>query len=163
MGPLLKVGSWAVGLWVFGKVLDRLGGPSDGQGTSRDLPPGSLTNYFNPGVADWFPWSAAPDVAPTEKGVYLMRSLRRGPEPVVYIGRAANHGGIRQRLMQYRSPGHSNSTSIRIRDLCQRDGFIEVGWIVAPNPAVLEAELLDRFKQANGELPLWNKLQPRLP
>src|SRR5437870_5447990 len=76
------------------------------------------------------------EAAPTEPGVYCIRctaevfSFNKGQSDILYIGSAANRGGIRTRLRQYLHPGHAQRTNLRMLARCGESDDYQVAFTV---------------------------------
>jgi hypothetical protein len=126
------------------------------------------------GFERWRPFSRAGEytllsAAPSAPGVYCMRSIRqnfvrkkRGSD-ILYIGSAANRGGLRGRLRQYLHPGHRQPTNLRMLARCGDSDEFEIAFTVTTTSDAakrLEADLLRAFLADHGELPPENRSLP---
>jgi hypothetical protein len=108
--------------------------------------------------------------APNAPGVYCIRSttelfsFTHGQSDILYIGSAANRGGIRNRLRQYLHPGHAQPTNKRMLARCGEVDCYEIAFTATSTPQgakALESELLIAFVAEHGERPPENKNVPR--
>lgn len=120
------------------------------------------------GFGGWFPFSHATERdllarLPKERGVYAILlkdhvARRHGSSDVAYIGRAANQGGLRQRIRQYFHPGHENWTSLAMKArISDPDAGLRLGFFVTDDAKQLESELLLQFETEHGQLPSFNR------
>lgn len=125
------------------------------------------------GFGEWCQWlrfalearEEALAQVPHLPGVYVVRYCRmfgrfKGESDIVYIGSGKGTGGLKARLKQYFSPGHRQSTNIRIRNLLGESSEFEFSirrTATSDDARALEVELLKRYLQDHKELPPGNR------
>ncbi|HUY13543.1 MAG TPA: hypothetical protein VMX16_07930 [Terriglobia bacterium] len=98
---------------------------------------------------------------PTLPGVFAIRRetsfpCARGTSDLIYIGSATNENGLRTRIGQIFTPGPTQSTNRRLRDLVGKTEAYNVSWLETDSKArakQLKSELLEQYEKEHGELP----------
>jgi hypothetical protein len=122
------------------------------------------------GFGAWHPFNKKSKAAlisalPAKHGTYAIRCSKdygrsRGVSDILYFGSAANHGGLKNRIRQYFSPGPTQTTNIRILALVGDCSDFQIAF--RPAESVQDAKtheslLLHLYEQDHGELPPQNR------
>ena len=98
---------------------------------------------------------------PNNPGVYAIRCCRDftrrvGTSDILYFGKGTNQNGLKHRIRQYFSPGHSQRTNLRLVALIGDSADYELAYVATSSMAAavaLEATLLELYEADHGELP----------
>jgi hypothetical protein len=97
---------------------------------------------------------------PNEIGVYVFRKSGaqffgrlKGDSDILYIGSTTK--GLRNRLLQYLTPGPSQWTNIRLNEYANRNP-VEFSFLANDEPKSFEYELLIKYMSEHEELPPLN-------
>ena len=113
------------------------------------------------GFTEWFPLKTLMHSnLPADKGsviVIVDKELSGKPESdILYIGRTKKPV---KKIMGGYLAGYGGKNSKKINQMLFDEGYIEkaaIGWILTDKPRIMQEELLAKFKEAHGELPVWN-------
>jgi len=113
------------------------------------------------GFAEWFPLKTLTHAnLPLDKGsviVIVDKELSGKPESdILYIGRTKKP--VKRILGGYLA-GYGGKNTKKINQMLFDEGYIEraaIGWILTDKPRIMQEELLVKFKEEHGELPIWN-------
>ncbi len=118
------------------------------------------------GFGGWTPFTKAGKAAliatlPNKPGVYAIRCCRDftrrvGTSDILYFGKGTNQDGLKHRIRQYFSPGHSQRTNLRLLALIGDTADYELAFVATPSTSVAvaqEAMLLELYEAGHGELP----------
>ena len=128
------------------------------------------TDLYAHGFGGWTPFTKVSKTAliamlPKKPGVYAIRCCRDftrrvGISDILYFGKGTNQDGLKHRIRQYFSPGHSQRTNLRLLALIGDTSDYELAFVATPSASVavgLEAILLELYEADHGELPPENK------
>ncbi len=97
---------------------------------------------------------------PQDKSVVIAiidQELSGKPESdILYIGRTKKP--LKKVLGGYLA-GYGGKNTKKINQILFEEGYIEktsISWIPSEKPRIMQEELLAKFKEAHGELPIWN-------
>jgi hypothetical protein len=118
-------------------------------------------NLTETGFSEWFPLKTLTfSNLPQDKGsviVIVDKDLSGKPESdILYIGRTKKTA---KRIMGGYLAGCGGKNTKKINKLLFDEGYIEkaaVSWVLTDKPRIMQKELLVKFKEAHGELPIWN-------
>jgi hypothetical protein len=113
------------------------------------------------GFAEWFPLKTLTHSnLPSDKGsviVIVDKELSGKPESdILYIGRTKKP--VKRILGGYLA-GYGGKNTKKINQVLFDEGYIEraaISWIITEKPRIMQEELLAKFKEEHGELPVWN-------
>jgi excinuclease UvrABC nuclease subunit len=128
------------------------------------------TDLGTHGFGGWMPFSKVGKSSliaslPAKPGVYVLRcstdfARKIGASDILYFGKGTNENGIKNRIRQYFSPGHSQRTNLRLLALIGDCNDYELAFVTTESghEAIgLEAKLIDLYEADHGELPPENK------
>jgi hypothetical protein len=97
---------------------------------------------------------------PQDKSVVLVivdQELSGKPESdILYIGRTKKP--LKKMLGGYLA-GYGGKNTKKINQMLFDEGYIEktsISWVITEKPRIMQEELLAKFKEDHGELPIWN-------
>ncbi len=97
---------------------------------------------------------------PQDKSVVIViidQELSGKPESdILYIGRTKKP--LKKVLGGYLA-GYGGKNTKKINKMLFDEGYIEktsISWIITEKPRIMQEELLAKFKEDHGELPIWN-------
>ena len=113
------------------------------------------------GFSEWFPLKTLTlSNLPSDKGsviVIVDKELSGKPESdILYIGRTKKP--VKRILGGYLA-GYGGKNTKKINQMLFDEGYIEkaaISWILTDKPRIMQEELLAKFKEDHGELPIWN-------
>ena len=113
------------------------------------------------GFSEWFPLKTITQSnLPSDKSsviIIVNKELSGKPETdILYIGRTKKP--VKRILGGYLA-GYGGKNSKKINQMLFDEGYIEkaaIGWISTDKPRIMQEELLAKFKEEHGELPIWN-------
>ena len=113
------------------------------------------------GFSEWFPLKTLTHSnLPSDKGSVIIivdKELSGKPESdILYIGRTKKP--VKRILGGYLA-GYGGKNTKKINQMLFDEGYIEkaaIGWILTDKPRIMQEELLAKFKEDHGELPIWN-------
>jgi len=113
------------------------------------------------GFAEWFPLKTLThSKLPSDKGsviVIVDQELSGKPESdILYIGRTKKP--VKRILGGYLA-GYGGKNTKKINQMLFAEGYIEkaaISWMQTDKPRIMQEELLAKFKEEHGELPIWN-------
>ncbi len=113
------------------------------------------------GFVEWFPLKTITHSnLPSDKGSVIIivdKELAGKPESdILYIGRTKKP--VKRILGGYLA-GYGGKNTKKINQLLFDEGYIEkaaISWILTDKPRIMQEELLAKFKEDHGELPIWN-------
>jgi len=120
------------------------------------------------GFSEWFPLKTLTHSnLPSDKGsviVIVDKELSGKPESdILYIGRTKKP--VKRILGGYLA-GYGGKNTKKINQMLFDEGYIEkaaISWILTEKPRIMQEELLAKFKEEHGELPVWNaKKKPNI-
>ncbi len=119
------------------------------------------------GFAEWFPLKALTfSNLPPDKGSVIIivdKELSGKPESdILYIGRTKKPA---KRIIGGYLAGYGGKNTKKINRMLFGEGYIEkasISWILTDKPRIMQRELLAKFKEEHGELPIWNS-KKKLP
>ena len=89
--------------------------------------------------------------------VILDQELSGKPESdILYIGRTKKP---QKKILGGYLAGYGGKNTKKINQLLFEDGYIEkaaISWIATDKPRIMQKELLAKYKEDHGELPIWN-------
>ncbi len=122
------------------------------------------------GFTAWQPIDLAHEQAliatlPRQFGVYVIRRNQpigrfQGQSDIAYIGKAANAGGLRERIRQYFHPGPTQPTNWRVLNLVINGAGFELAFVTCNTAQAakdLDSQLLIQYDAAHLELPPLNR------
>ena len=113
------------------------------------------------GFSEWFPLKTLTlSNLPADKGsviVIVDKELSGKPESdILYIGRTKKPA---KRILGGYLAGYGGKNTKKINQMLFDEGYIEkaaISWILTEKPRIMQEELLAKFKEEHGELPVWN-------
>jgi len=113
------------------------------------------------GFSEWVPLKTLTfSNLPTDKGAVVVivdKELSGKDETdVLYIGRTKKPS---KRILGGYLAGYGGKNTKKINQMLFDQGYIEkaaIGWILTDKPRIMQEELLVKFKEDHGSLPLWN-------
>jgi hypothetical protein len=113
------------------------------------------------GFTEWFPLKTLTHSnLPADKGSVIIivdKELSGKLESdILYIGRTKKP--VKRILGGYLA-GYGGKNTKKINQMLFDEGFIEkaaIGWVLTEKPRIMQEELLAKFKEDHGELPVWN-------
>jgi len=113
------------------------------------------------GFCEWLPLKTLTfSNLPPNKGsviVIVDKELSGKPESdLLYIGRTKNPA---KRIIGGYLAGYGGKNTKKINQMLLEEGYIEkavISWVQTDKPRILQEELLAKFKEAHGDLPIWN-------
>jgi hypothetical protein len=119
------------------------------------------TTLIETGFTEWFPLKTLTfsNLPPNKGSVIIIvdKELSGKPESdILYIGRTKK--SVKRILGGYLA-GYGGKKTKKINQMLFDEGYIEktaISWILTDKPRIMQEELLDKFKEANGKFPVWN-------
>ena len=113
------------------------------------------------GFVEWFPLKTITHSnLPADKGSVIIivdNELSGKPESdILYIGRTKKPA---KRILGGYLAGYGGKNTKKINQMLFDEGYIEkvaISWILTDKPRIIQEELLAKFKEDHGELPIWN-------
>jgi hypothetical protein len=113
------------------------------------------------GFSEWLPLKTLTfSNLPSDNGAVIIivdRELSGKQESdILYIGRTKKPS---KRILGGYLGGYGGKNTKRINQFLFDQGYLEkvaIGWILTDKPRIMQEELLAKFKEAHGELPIWN-------
>ena len=119
------------------------------------------------GFCEWFPLKTiAKSHLPADKGAVIVivdNELSEKPESdILYIGRTKKPT---KRILGGYLAGYGGKSSKKINNMLFGEGYIEkasISWMITDKPRIMQEELLVKYKEEHGELPVWNIKKKKL-
>jgi len=113
------------------------------------------------GFSEWLPLKTISfSNLPQDKSsviVIVDKELSGKPESdILYIGRTKD---AVKRIMGGYLAGYGGKNTKKINQMLFDDGYIEktsISWVLTDKPRIMQKELLAKFKENHGQLPVWN-------
>ncbi|MGA3061199.1 MAG: hypothetical protein ABSD92_12650 [Candidatus Bathyarchaeia archaeon] len=113
------------------------------------------------GFSEWLPLKTLTfSNLPPDKGCVIVivdKELSGKPESdILYIGRTKKPA---KRILGGYLAGYGGKNTKKINQMLFGEGYIEkavISWTLTDKPRIMQEELLAKFKQDHGELPIWN-------
>jgi len=113
------------------------------------------------GFIEWFPLKTLTHSnLPSDKGAVIIivdKELSGKPESdILYIGRTKKP--VKRILGGYLA-GYGGKNSKKVNQMLFDKGYIDrvaISWILTDKPRIMQKELLAKFKEDHGGLPIWN-------
>jgi hypothetical protein len=119
------------------------------------------------GFVEWFPLKTLTfsNLPPDEGSVIVIVDKElsgKAESDILYIGRTKKPA---KRIIGGYLAGYGGKNTRKINRMLFGEGYIEnasISWILTDKPRIMQRELLAKFKEEHGKLPIWNS-KKRLP